>query len=416
MKNKSLVKFLSTTPWAMEPNRLEVLQQVVADHISGANVQVESSEEEAGYEVNSNVAIIPIEGTIKKRNYGLDALSGARTTLDIAEDIKKAESDPNIHAILFNVDSPGGTVAGTKELADLIKSTNKPTVAYADGMMCSAAMWLASAADYIIGYDTSTIGSIGVIMTHQDWSKAEEEAGLKTTHIYAGKYKAYGNSSEPLSDESREYIQTTIDKLYTMFVNDIAENRNLKVSYVLENIATAATFLAEEAKDLKLIDAVGNFQDALQIAQQLGGDKMTLEELQEKVEALEADKLKAEEAANAAQAKIEAMEEAKAQEAKEVKIKSLFADAKVEEDFVASFFSQDEMIAKSVAETLVAKQQQLDELLAEHTEPEGHTTQHEEPIVYDNLDEAVTAIMDRDNCDVEEAADKAIAEFPELIK
>jgi signal peptide peptidase SppA len=431
MKDRAITKFLDSTPWAMEPARLETLKQVVADHISGKNVAIakeSEGEDSDSFQVTSGIAVIPIVGTIKKRAYGLEAMSGARTTIDIQNDIQTALDNSDISGIVLDIDSPGGTVDGTKELADFIKSADKPVVAYANGLMASAAMWIGSAADYIVGFDTANIGSIGVIVQHQDWSRAEEEAGLKTTYIYAGKYKAFGNSSEPLTDESKEYIQSKVDKLYTMFVNDIANNRNLDVQYVLDKLATAETFLAEEARELKLIDSVGNINDAIAYASKLGNYKKEKQMADENyAQELEAMKAQLEEANSKISALVESAESAKAEkeelEAKiaaekhEEKVKEMFSAAKVDDAFVSAMCEVDESVASKVAEILVAKQEQIDSALAEYTTPtEGASTEHVDEPEITSVDDATKFIMSRDKCDIDEATDKVVAEFPELFK
>lgn len=429
MKNRAIIKFLDSTPWAMEQQRLDTLKQVVADHLAGHDVAMAGQGSEESYTVVDDVAVVPIIGTIKKRAYGLEALSGARTTLDIQNDIQQALDNPRISAIVLDIDSPGGTVDGTKELADFIAAADKPVVAYANGLMASAAMWIGSAADYIIGYDTANIGSIGVIIQHQDWSKAEEDAGVKTTYIYAGKYKAMGNSSEPLSEESKAYIQSKVDKLYTMFVNDIAKNRGLEVQYVLDKLATAETFLAQEAMELKLIDSVGNISDAIAKAKELGGKQMA-DNVETKVEfsaedflAMQDQLAKATEQLSAlakdaeeAKAAKEALEEKVAAEKHEALVKEMFAGVKVEDSFVAMMAEADEDVASAVAEVLTAKQSQLDEALGSLTEPtKGASSEHSEQEEPTTVDAAVNFIMSRDKCDIDEATDKVAKEFPALF-
>jgi signal peptide peptidase SppA len=433
MKNRAMIKFLDSTPWAMDQQRLDVLKQVVADHLAGHDVAMAGLGSEENYTVINDVAVVPIVGTIKKRAYGLEALSGARTTLDIQNDIQEALDNPRISAIVLDIDSPGGTVDGTKELADFIAAADKPVVAYANGLMASAAMWIGSAADYIIGYDTANIGSIGVIIQHQDWSKAEEDAGVKTTYIYAGKYKAMGNSSEPLSEESKVYIQSKVDKLYTMFVNDIAKNRGLEVQYVLDKLATAETFLAQEAMELKLIDSVGNLSDAIAKAKELGGKQMADNvNVETKVTEFSAEDFIAmqDQLASAtkqlsalakdveeAKAAKEALEEKVAAEKHEALIKEMFAGVKVEDSFVAMMADADEDVASAVAEVLAAKQSQLDEALGSLTEPtKGASSEHVEQEEPTTVDAAVNFIMSRDKCDIDEATDKVAKEFPALFK
>ncbi len=435
--HRAITKYMDTTPWAMEPSRLEVLHQVVADHMAGMNVELQADAKSSSVATNSlgNIAIIPVHGTIMKRAYGLQAISGARTTLDIKQDIEQALQNPAISGIVLDIDSPGGTVDGTKELADYIKkaTTSKTIVGYANGMMCSAAMWLGSACSHIVGFPTSTIGSIGVIIQHQDWSKAEEDAGLKTTFVYAGKYKAMGNSSEPLSPESKEYIQSKIDGIYSMFVDDIATNRELSTSYVLNNLATAATWLAQEAMELKLIDSVGNMEDAIAIAQDGGTKQMAEENVETTVEMSPEvkemfDAMQASLDASAAQINtlVEAKEAAdkaladnlaaQAAAEKAAAIDELFAGCTVSEDFMAIAHGMELDAASVLAAEMQSKEKQVEDTLEGHLEPAGNNElKKQEASTVTSVDEAVTFIMKRDGIDADSACDKAVAEYPELF-
>lgn len=435
-QHRAINKYMDSTPWAMEPTRLDVLHQVIIDHMAGHNVALEA---DAAVKTNlvttssGSTAVIPIHGTIVKRAYGLSAISGsARTTLDMQQDIQDALDNPKVSGIVLDIDSPGGTVDGTKQLADFVKYADgiKPVVAYANGMMCSAAMWVGSAARHIVAFPTSTVGSIGVIVSHQDRSKAEEAEGVKVTHIYAGKYKSMGNSNEPLSAEGKDYIQSKIDGIYSMFVDDISSNRKLDKDYVLNNLATAATFLGKEAVELKLVDSVGTLEDAILIAQNDGGISMTEQEkVQEQLDQMQVKLDEAMLALASSNEQVTALVSAKEQsdselatlkaetEAKEKAeaISELFAGTKVSEAFLATMNGMELEAVSVIAGEMSSKQEQVDSVVDEHLEPKGKTTKQDETPVVSTIDEATTFIMNRDKCDVEEATNKMVAEFPNLF-
>ena len=142
-----------------------------------------------GYELVGGVAVIPVSGAIVREQgwygTGQDAVSSA---------LKAALADPSARAILFDITSPGGVVAGTKELADAIAEarTKKHCAAYANGLCASAAYWLASATGTVYAPLTATVGSIGVIMTITNYAKLEEKWGISTVTITGGKWKAAG--------------------------------------------------------------------------------------------------------------------------------------------------------------------------------------------------------------------------------
>lgn len=264
-----------TSPWAIMPAKLQEIQNIYATHLRGEKIDIAGLEarigqplqnKEQGYQVMNGVAVIPIDGVIAKKMNLFTKISGGASTQLIERDLINAMSDPAVESILFHIDSPGGTVDGTAELASSIYGARgkKPIAVLADGMMASAAYWIGSAADkiYITG-DTTHVGSIGVVATHTDISKAEEKAGYITTEIFAGKYKRIDSSYKPLSDEGRQYIQSHVDYLYSVFVGDVAKHRGVSVETVLQNMADGRLFTGRQAIDAGLVDGVATFSEVI---------------------------------------------------------------------------------------------------------------------------------------------------------
>jgi len=436
IKDRAIVKFIESQPWAIVPESLEVIKSIVADHMAGRNVVLGQEDEPkfARHPQHHNLAVIPVQGTIKKKNYGLAALSGARTTVDIANDVKNALEDSSVDGIILDVDSPGGTVAGTKELASFIADANKqkPIVSYANGTMASAAYWIGCAASKIVAYDTAQVGSIGVIMSHEDWSKAEEQVGVKVTHVFAGKYKAYGNSNEPLTEDSKAYLQEKVDAYYTLFVNDVAANRSIEVSDALK-MADGKVFIGEQAKQIGLVDAVGGIEVATDILLGLieskklqdGGKKQMAEEKGATISAeqfaeLQAQLVKAQTDAADALAKLAKREDEIAAEKKKEAVIGALKASKNEEnaELVALGMALDEKAFGVVVATLDASAAKVKELASKLTIETGEVDgKKEDAAAPTTIDAAVALISKRDNLeDVEEATDKAAAEFPELFK
>lgn len=184
----------------------------------------------------------------------------------IERDFNAALADPQARSIILAIDSPGGTVDGTQELGNLIYRNRgaKRIVAYADSLMGSAAYWIGSAADEIImSGDTTQVGSIGVVATHTDVSKAEEKMGYKTTEIVAGKYKRVASQHEPLSKEGRATIQDIVDHVYSIFIRDVARNRDVSEEKVLKDMADGRIFLGQKAIDVGLTDRMGSLESLL---------------------------------------------------------------------------------------------------------------------------------------------------------
>ena len=227
-----------TSPWAIVPEKLLEIQAVYFTHLRGDKIDITGMEtkfsdafpalQEKTYDIIDTVAIIPVQGIIAKKMNLFTKISGGVSTQLLKRDIMSALADQDVTSILLDVDSPGGTVDGTEELADAIAAARsvKPIVAYTDGLMASAAYWIAAAADMIyVSGETPVVGSIGVVTAHVDYSGYEEKLGVKTTEIYAGKYKRIASEYNPLSAEGRQYLQSQVDYLYSIFVNKVQTSR-----------------------------------------------------------------------------------------------------------------------------------------------------------------------------------------------
>ena len=258
---------LHDTLWAMTPDAAEALIPVLARETQrpqeppstpSASLSAPAREEAKGYTVSRGVAVIPITGPITRSSV-YSWWSGAKLTTgqdEIAETLDKALADPSARAILFRVNSPGGTVHGTKELADKIAeaSSVKPMAAYADGLMASAAMWLGASAGKVYAPVTAEVGSVGVIMAVADWSKAHEKYGVTVTYITGGKLKSAGYPGQPLSEEARDHFQKQVEQIHAIFKADVV--RGLGVTAPAEAWAEGQTLLAGEAQTLGLVTTI----------------------------------------------------------------------------------------------------------------------------------------------------------------
>lgn len=248
--------------WAITEEGFEA--RIAANNGVGTTVAhgVKSDERnKPSYYNDGMVSIVNVSGDLVKAA----EWSGDTAYSDIEKSVVAAMSDPNTSAVLLNIASPGGMVSGCPELADYIAEANstKPVYAYADGLMASAAYWLGSGATEVAASKTAQVGSIGVLAAHTDISKMLENAGIKVSFITSGKYKAIGNFAEPLSKEGREYIQARIDKVYSMFVGDVARNRGLSPGSA-EKWADGQIFFAEDALKAGLVDRVCGIEAFIQ--------------------------------------------------------------------------------------------------------------------------------------------------------
>lgn len=264
-----------TAPWAIMPEKLLEIQAFYAAHVRGEKIDIAAIEArlgkplvsaDQGYQNVGGVAVIPVNGVIGKKMNMMSQISGGASTQLIERDIKAALSDSEVSSILLHIDSPGGTVDGTQTLANVVTMAKsiKPTMAFADGLMASAAYWIGSAADEIVAAEGVTqIGSIGVVTSHTDMSKAQEQAGIKKTDIVAGKFKRIASQNSPLSDEALAYRQAEVDQIYSMFVSAVADNRGVSTETVLEDMADGRVFLAEDAMDRGMIDHIATLETTI---------------------------------------------------------------------------------------------------------------------------------------------------------
>lgn len=198
------------------------------------------------------VAVIPIHGLLlNKLNWSAAFATGYNYISDLYQ---AAVADPDVQAIVYDVNSPGGMGAGCPECAAQLFSRAKPSLAVVDSRAYSAAYWLASAADEIVVTPSGGVGSIGVVAMHVDLSRALEQEGVRVTFISAGAEKTDGNAFEPLSARARTSIQRDVDHLYGLFTGAVATHRSLDEDDI--RATEARCFLPDEAVELGLADSV----------------------------------------------------------------------------------------------------------------------------------------------------------------
>jgi signal peptide peptidase SppA len=266
--------------WAIEPSKLQEIAGIYATHLRGEKIDVASVEARLGrplanesrpYEILDGVAVISIEGVMAKRANLMMQISGGVSTQLIARDLRAAADDPAVHSIILSIDSPGGTVDGTQTLADLVAqiNTTKPVVSLASGSMASAAYWVGSAASRVfVAESTTLVGSIGVVATHLDISKAEELRGVKTTEIVAGAYKRIASQYAPLTSAGRQSMQDQVDYTYSLFVEAVARQRGVSADKVLSDMADGRVFMGQQAIDAGLVDGVSTLNQLVELLNQ----------------------------------------------------------------------------------------------------------------------------------------------------
>lgn len=181
-----------------------------------------------------------------------------------------AEDDESVKAILLRVDSPGGTVAASEEIAAAVKSCSKPVVVSVGDICASGAYMVSSQSDKIVAMPGSSVGSIGVILEIPNVEGLLDKLGVKFTVITAGKYKDAGSPYRELTPEEVKMLQQEVDTVYGQFIDIVADGRDMKRSEV-EKLANGWAWPGTTAKELGLIDQIGGYDDALKVAAKLGG-------------------------------------------------------------------------------------------------------------------------------------------------
>tara|TARA_Y100000310_G_C20650470_1_gene799129 strand:- start:41 stop:1021 length:981 start_codon:yes stop_codon:yes gene_type:complete len=232
-------------------------------------------------EVGNKVAVIPIEGAIMSVPSDVPFSSDVVDSRTIVEFIKSASEAKNVKAVILEINSPGGTVVASKEIADAVSELEKPVVALIREIGTSGAYWVASASDFIIADEMSLTGSIGVNGGYLEFAGLMKKYGVGYQEMKAGLHKDLGNPYEHLSSEEREILQDKLDLIHENFIQAVADNRNMSFVEVAD-VAEGLFYLGVEAKDLGLIDAFGSFDEAKEKAEELVD--MELEEKRYEVE------------------------------------------------------------------------------------------------------------------------------------
>lgn len=274
------------TPESGERKRAEVMESLCAAY------GFDSKAQNKPFAFQDGVAIIPIHGSLINR---FGQCYGYVTGYNfIRRQRDAAMADPDVTAIVYDVNSGGGEAAGCFELADesfALRGT-KPTISVVDSACYSAAYALASTSDQVVVTPTGGAGSVGVYTMHVDMSKMLEDWGLNITLIHAGEHKVDGHPYAELPEDVRADMQKSVDATYNKFVESVARNRNLSVEAVKDT--QARCYSADDALALGLIDSVASPLEAIRAF--LGGpseasnDETTGDSLMELNEAKQAER------------------------------------------------------------------------------------------------------------------------------
>ncbi|HET56897.1 MAG TPA: S49 family peptidase [Deltaproteobacteria bacterium] len=301
-ENRLLSRFAAriiNTPLLMAPDKLNVILGAIGgrigldmDDVPGVTPDdprlYAASSLRSARDGGPSIAVIPVYDTLVYRSYGMNAWSGLTSYERIRERFNEALNDSSVTAIVFDIDSPGGEVAGVFDLADDIYHARgaKAIYAVANEMSYSAAYAIASAADEIFIPRTGGLGSIGVIAVHVDRSGYNAAAGLKYTPIFSGARKNDFSQHDALSDEAYAVMKSEIADVYDLFVETVARNRGMTATAVRET--EAGIFQGKRAAEIGLADHVMAWSEAIDtITTKTKGRKMKT--VRERLEAALAD-------------------------------------------------------------------------------------------------------------------------------
>lgn len=206
----------------------------------------------------NRIGVVEIRGVIEKSQDTLKA-------------IKEFREDPNVKSILVRIDSPGGAVGPSQEIYRELRRTieKKPVVASMGSLGTSGGYYIASGANRIVANPGTITGSIGVIIYFADLRELFDKIGFSTVAIKSGRFKDTGNPGREMTEEERQLLQGTIDDVHGQFVRDVAQARSIAEEKIRE-IADGRILVGERAHQLGLVDELGNFEDAVNLAARMG--------------------------------------------------------------------------------------------------------------------------------------------------
>ena len=236
--------------------------------------------------LNGNVALIPIKGVIladKDSEFLFESVASSKDTVEL---IEKAAKNPNIKAIILEINSPGGSAVASAEIADAVKKTNKTSVAWIREVGASGAYWVASSSNYIVANKVSITGSIGVIASYLEFPGLLERYNVTYQRLVSGKYKDIGSPYKEMTPEEKTIFQQDLDVIRDYFVTEVAKNRNLNKKEV-DKAANGLFYLGTQAKELGLVDELGGKDEVIRYIEKKEGIKAEVVEYKKERSLLE---------------------------------------------------------------------------------------------------------------------------------
>lgn len=271
-KYKRVLQAAFGSVWAIQQEKLSEIVMFLEFAAQGGKyspdevaerIQAQSSRKPTAS--SGSVAVIPIQGVISQRISLMEASSGGTSTENIAADFRSALNDESIASIVFDVDSPGGTVHGVEELATEIFQARgrKPMTAAINSLSASAAFWIASSADELAITPGGEVGSVGVFTLHANISKALEMEGIDITVIQAGEFKTEFSEFDTLSEGALKFLKGEVERINTTFVDTLARNRSVTAATVRADFGKGRVFGAEAALAAGMVDRIATIEQTI---------------------------------------------------------------------------------------------------------------------------------------------------------
>lgn len=255
-----------TEVWAIQPAVLAQIRAYLAGDATLRAALARPPETEPP-KTQALIGVVRIHGAIEHRSSWLTEILGGTSVESIQSQLRAAVADPEVRAIVLDIDSPGGSVAGITELAEEIRAARKVKRIYAvaNTTAASAAYWLAAQASAVYASPSGQVGSIGIFGVHMDFSRALEAEGITATVFTAGEHKAEASPYQPLTDEAQTEIQARTDFFYDQFVGDVAKGIGVTPAKVKADYGQGRVLMPADALKAGMIHGIETLDGVFRI-------------------------------------------------------------------------------------------------------------------------------------------------------
>ena len=218
---------------------------------------------------SGKIAVIPLRGLISST---LPGALGESMVDDLRVALEQAREDDDVRAVVLEIDSPGGEVTASDVIYNAVVKTRakKPVVVHMGSVAASGGYYVACGGKYLMANDTTITGSIGVIIQTLNYEQLFNKVGLSSVVFKSGKFKDMLNGARPVTPEEREYVQSFVMGTYEKFLGIVAKERNLPADGLRETVADGRILSGRDARENRLIDDLGQIEDAFAKAKELG--------------------------------------------------------------------------------------------------------------------------------------------------